>query len=114
VASGCFESYKIDYNDGQVRDMNRGFSPKKRGRFCLQISFWQGTAPGHLIRDRDTIFNSEVIETAKVLGAKPVRTSFESPWQNGVAERFVGNCRRDLLDHVIVLNERHLKRLLNE
>jgi putative transposase len=35
------------------------------------------------------------------------------PWQNGVAERWVGNCRRDLLDHVIILNERHLKRLMS-
>lgn len=41
-------------------------------------------------------------------------TSFQSPWQNGVAERFVGSCRRDLLDHVIVFNERHLKRLMTE
>jgi len=40
--------------------------------------------------------------------------SERSPWQNGIAERWVGNCRRDLIDHVIILNERHLKRLLNE
>ena len=45
---------------------------------------------------------------------EPVRTSFESPWQNGVAERWVESCRRDLLDHVIAVNERHLKRLLSE
>jgi transposase InsO family protein len=45
---------------------------------------------------------------------KPVRTAFRSPWQNGIAERWVGNCRKDLLDHVIVLNKRHLKRLINE
>jgi len=44
----------------------------------------------------------------------PVRTSFESPWQNGVAERWVGSCRRDLLDHIIAVDERHLKRLLSE
>jgi len=43
-----------------------------------------------------------------------VRTAFRSPWQNGVAERWVGSCRRDFLDHVIVLNERHLKRLMAE
>lgn len=44
----------------------------------------------------------------------PVRTAIRSPWQNGVAERWVGNCRRDLLDHVIILNERHLKRLMSK
>jgi putative transposase len=47
-------------------------------------------------------------------GIQPKLASFRSPWQNGVAERWVGNCRRDLIDHVIVLNERHLKRLMNE
>jgi transposase InsO family protein len=41
-----------------------------------------------------------------------VRTSIRSPWQNGVAERWVGSCRYDLLDHIIALNECHLKRLL--
>jgi predicted PurR-regulated permease PerM len=45
---------------------------------------------------------------------KPVRTSIESPCQNGVAERWVESCRRDVLDHVIPLNEAHLKRLLSE
>jgi putative transposase len=47
-------------------------------------------------------------------GIEPKRTSFRTPWQNGVAERWVGNCRRDLLDHVIVFNERHLKRIMND
>ena len=48
------------------------------------------------------------------LSVSPVRTSFESPWQNGVAERWVGSCRSDLLDHIIAVDERHLKRLLSE
>ncbi|MFC2173511.1 integrase core domain-containing protein [Acidobacteriota bacterium] len=48
----------------------------------------------------------------KSFGIKPVRTSFRSPWQNGVLERWVGSCRRELLDHVVVLNEDHLHRLL--
>ncbi len=48
------------------------------------------------------------------LNVSPVRTSFESPWQNGVAERWVESCRRVLLDHLIVVNERHLKRLLSD
>ena len=42
------------------------------------------------------------------------RTAFRSPWQNGIAERWVGSARRELLDHVIVLNENHLQRLLRE
>jgi len=56
----------------------------------------------------------EVPAAVHSLKMSPVRTSFESPWQNGIAERWVGSCRRDLLDHVIALNERHLKRLLSE
>ena len=55
-----------------------------------------------------------VVETIKSFDIEPKRTSFQCPWQNGVAERFVGSCRRDLLDHVIVLNERHLKRLMSD
>ena len=44
----------------------------------------------------------------------PLQTSVGCPWQNGVAERWVGSCRRDLLDHGIPWNEGHLKRLLSE
>ena len=47
-------------------------------------------------------------------GLKPKRTSIASPWQNGIAERWVGSCRRELFDHVIPLNERHLRRLVRE
>jgi transposase InsO family protein len=80
----------------------------------LREAFPYDTAPKYLIHDRDAIFNVEVVETMKAIGIKPVRTSFKSPWQNGIAERFVGRCRRDLLDHVIVLDERHLKRLMRD
>jgi hypothetical protein len=48
------------------------------------------------------------------MNISPARTSFQSPWQNGVAERWVESCRRDLLDHGIALNERHLRRLLSD
>jgi transposase InsO family protein len=80
----------------------------------LREAFPYDSAPGYLIFDRGTNFNQEVIDTVKSFGIQPKRTGFRSPWQNGVAERWVGNCRRDLLDQVIVLNERHLKRLMNE
>jgi transposase InsO family protein len=80
----------------------------------LREAFPYDSAPRYLIFDRGTQFNEEVIDTVKSFGIQPKRTSFRSPWQKGVAERWVGNCRRDLLDPVIVLNERHLKRLMNE
>ena len=62
--------------------------------------------PAHrfLIFDCDSRFGEEVVSPAKGMGSEPVRTAFRSPWQNGVAERWVGSCRRHLLDHVIVLN----------
>jgi transposase InsO family protein len=80
----------------------------------LREAFPYDSAPKYLIFDRGPQFNSEVIDTVKSFGIQPKRTSFRSPWQNGVAERWVGSCRRDILDHVIVLNARHLKRLMND
>ena len=67
-----------------------------------------------LLFDRDSKFGSDVISAVTDLGSQPIRTAFRCPWQNGVAERWVGSSRRDLLNHVIVLNEQHLKRLLSE
>jgi len=67
-----------------------------------------------LIYDNDSIFSARVDETIEHLGIEPRQTAFQSPWQNGTAERWVGSARRELLDHVIVLNEKHLRRRLRE
>ena len=80
----------------------------------LREAFPYDSAPSYLIFDRGCNFNESVVETIRSFGIEPKRTSNQSPWQNGLAERFVGSCRRDLLDHVIVLNERHLRRLMTE
>jgi len=80
----------------------------------LREAFPFGSAPRFLIFDRDGKFGLEVPAAVRSLKMRPVRTSFESPWQNGVAERWVESCRRELLDHVIAVDERHLKRLLSE
>ncbi len=68
----------------------------------------------YVILDRDSKFDADVITFLTATGVKPTRTSIRSPWQNGTAERWVGSCRRELLDHVIPLNEEHLRRLIRE
>ncbi len=68
----------------------------------------------YAILDRDSIFNADVIAFLKATGLKPKRTSIQSPWQNGISERWVGSCRREILDHVIALNEQHLRRLVRD
>src|SRR5260221_12217938 len=80
----------------------------------LREAFPFESAPRFLIFDRDAKYGLEVPAAVLSLKIKPVRTSFESPWQNGVAERWVESCRRDLLDHSIAANEHDLKRLLSE
>lgn len=67
-----------------------------------------------VIFDRDRKYGCEIPVAIRAMGMTSIRTSFESPWQNGVAERWIESCRRDLLDHVIAANEAHLKRLLCE
>lgn len=68
----------------------------------------------YVILDRDSKFDADVITFLTATGLKPKRTSVQSPWQNGIAERWVGSCRREILDHVIALNEAHLRRLIRD
>ena len=68
----------------------------------------------YMVYDRDSIFSSQVAQTLKNLNIETIRTSYRSPWQNGIAERFIGSVRHELLNHVIVFNENHLIRLMNE
>jgi putative transposase len=78
----------------------------------LREAFPFGSAPRFVIFDRDAKYGAEVPTAIRSMKIKCVRTSLRSPWQNGIAERWVESCRRDLLDHVIALSERHLSRLL--
>ena len=78
----------------------------------LREAFPFDTAPAHLIFDRDAIFSVAVVRFVQALGTNPRRIAYRSPWQNPVAERWIGGCRRELLDHVVVLDQRHLVRLV--
>ena len=80
--------------------------------FPFRFAFWTRVAWSTQIPV--PTFNADVLEFLKSTGLTPKRTSVQSPWQNGIAERWVGSCRRELLDHVIPINEVHLRRLVRE
>ncbi len=69
-------------------------------------------APHYLIRDRDQIYGAVVTRRLRAMGIRDKPTAPASPWQNGFAERLVGSIRREYLDHIIVLGEAHLRRIL--
>jgi transposase InsO family protein len=72
---------------------------------------WDG-APRYMIRDRDRIYGTVVTRRLRTMGIRDKPTAPASPWQNGFAERLIGSIRRECLDHVIVLGEAHLRRIL--
>jgi transposase InsO family protein len=80
----------------------------------LVEAFPFNTGPRYLIRDRDGMYGETIRRRIKSLGIKGVITAPRSPWQNPFLERVIGSIRRDCLDHVIVLNERHLRRILRD
>ncbi len=83
-------------------------------RLQLIQAFPFDSAPRYLIRDRDVTYGGKVVSALKMLGTKEVVTAPRSPWQNGYCELVIGSIRRECLDHVIVLNERHLRLVLKE
>jgi putative transposase len=75
-------------------------------------AFPDDTAPAYLLRDRDRIYGHAFRHRVKGIGIRDVLTAPQSPWQNPFAERLIGSIRRECLDHVLVLSERHLHRIL--
>jgi len=73
---------------------------------------WE-TAPRYLIRDRDGSYGAVFRSRLQAMGINEVLTAPRSPWQNAYAERVIGTIRRECLDHVIILSERHLRRILS-
>ena len=74
---------------------------------------WE-TAPRYLLRDRDAVYGVAFLRRAHSLGIHEVKTAPRSPWQNPYVERLIGTLRRECLDHMVVLNETHLRRLLRD
>jgi transposase InsO family protein len=83
------------------------------GRQIVEAFPWD-TAPKYMIRDRDRIYGNEFQDRVKNMDINEILTSPQSPWQNGYCERLIGSIRRDCLNHMIVLNEKHLRRILKD
>jgi hypothetical protein len=80
----------------------------------LRVAFPEAGSYRYVILHRDAKFDDSVTTFLQATGLTPKRTSVQAPWQNGTAERWIESCRRELLDHIIALNERHLARLLRD
>jgi len=78
----------------------------------LVDAFPEDCAPPYLLRDRDSVYGHAFQHRVKGMGIHEVLTAPHSPWQNPFAERLIGSIRRECLDHVLVLSERHLRRIL--
>ncbi len=75
-------------------------------------AFGDGKAPRFMIRDRDAVYGLTFRERVMSLGIEEVVIAPHSPWQNPYVERVIGTLRRECLDHVIVLGEAHLRRIV--
>jgi putative transposase len=71
-------------------------------------------APRYLIRDRDQVYGERFSHQAQTLGIQEAVIAPRSPWQNAYVERVIGSIRRECLDHVVVIGERHLRRILSK
>jgi hypothetical protein len=76
------------------------------GRQLTEACGWDDP-PRYLIRDRDGAHGAAFIRRTGPVSAR-------SPWQNGYAERLIGSIRRECLDHVVIVGERHLRHVLAE
>jgi putative transposase len=107
--------FAIDHGRRKILHFNVTESPTTRWVIQqLRETFPEEPSHRFLIYDNDSIFSAAVTHAIRSFDIDPKRTAFRSPWQNGKAERVVGSVRRELLNHVVVLNEDHLRRLLRE
>ena len=78
----------------------------------LVDAFPDESAPPYLLRDRDQVYGQQFRHRVTGMGIEEVLTAPHSPWQNPFAERLIGSIRRECLNHVLVLGECHLRRIL--
>jgi transposase InsO family protein len=76
-------------------------------------AFPYDTAPRYLLRDRDASYGLGFRSRVEAMNIRQVITAPRSPWQNAYVERVIGSIRRECLDHLVIFNERHLRRVMS-
>jgi len=76
-------------------------------------AFPWASAPAYLVRDNDRAYGDVFTSRVRAMGIRDRPISPGSPWQNGIAERFIGTLRRECLDQVLIFSEMHLRRVLS-
>jgi len=82
-------------------------------RQLLEATAW-GRQPRYVLRDRDAVYGRDFAEKARAMGFDTLLTPFRAPRANAIAERVIRTLRQECLDHVLILNERHLQAVLAE
>jgi transposase InsO family protein len=82
-------------------------------RQLIEATAW-GRQPKYVLRDRDVVYGRDFAKKAQTVGIDTPLTPFRSPRANAIAERVIRTLRRECLDHVLILNERHLQAVLEE
>ena len=83
-------------------------------RSQITEAFPWNEAPRYLIRDRDQVYGAAATRRLRTMGIRDKPIAPGSPWQNGFAERLIGSIRRECVDHIVVLGEGHLRRILTK
>jgi transposase InsO family protein len=107
----AFVIVRLDRRDLVWINVTTNPTAESVARQITQAFPWDG-APGYMVRDRDRIYGGVVTRRLRAMGIRDKPTASASPWQNGYAERLIGSIRRECVDHVIVLGEAHLRRIL--
>lgn len=103
----------LDHGRRKIIHVNATYHPTAEWitRQIVEAFPWDET-PQFLIRDRDASYGQIYVDRLSAMGIRDRPVAPRSPWQNGYVERVIGSIRRDLLDHIVALNERHLRKLL--
>jgi transposase InsO family protein len=105
----------VSHDRREVMHANATASPTAAWvwRQLIAATPW-GRTPRYLVRDRDAVYGRDFVKRARRLGIETLLAPIRAPRANAIAERLVGTLRRECLDHLVVVNERHLRTILTE